>query len=164
MDVMMRRGAWLIGPCLALSGCLSIGHAELAGDQTMAGIRVGETTREQVLNVLGEPDSQMLIDIRGSQREWWSYTYASAVVNPIDYMLLYGLFFNGIGMYDTRYDVGVFFDHRGVVSSVSRLTTDYEMGGPFASLHVSSISDKTIAFSEPAKQSVHYEDRMEFQQ
>ena len=152
-----------MGPCLVLSGCLSIGHSELASDQTMAGIRVGETTREQVMDVLGEPDSHMLIDIRGSRREWWSYTYASAVVNPIDYILLYGLLFNGIGMYDTRYDVGVFFDHRGIVSSLSTLKTDYEMGGPFASLHVASVSDKTIGFSEPAKQSVHYEDRMEFQ-
>ena len=152
-----------MGPCLVLSGCLSIGHSDLASDQTMASIRVGETTREQVMNVLGEPDSQMLIDVRGSRREWWSYTYASAVVNPIDYILLYGLFFNGIGMYDTRYDVGVFFDHRGVVSSLSRLKTDYEMGGPFASLHVSSVSDKTMGFSEPATQSVHYADRMEFQ-
>ena len=37
----MRRGAWLMGPCLMLSGCLSIGYSDLASDQTMAAIRVG---------------------------------------------------------------------------------------------------------------------------
>ena len=84
------------------------------------------------------------------------------MINPIDYMLLYGLFFNGIGLYDTRYDVGIFFDHRGVVSSLSRIKTDYDMGNPFASLHVSSVSNKTMGFSKPSKQPVRYEDRMEF--
>ena len=114
------------------------------------------------MTLLGEPDSQMMIEIGGSRREWWSYTYASAVINPIDYILLYGLFFNGIGLYDTRYDLGVFFDHRGVVSSLSGVKTEYDMGGPLASLDVSSVSNKTMGFPEPAKQSVHYEDRMEF--
>ena len=148
--------------CMVLSGCVSIGNSNLASDETMEHIQVGETTRQQVMNLLGEPDSQIMIDVRGSTREWWSYTYASAVINPIDYILLYGLLFNGIGLYDTRYDVGVFFDYRGIVSSLSRVQTDYDMGGPFTSLHVSNVSNKTMGFSEPAKRPVHYEDRMEF--
>jgi hypothetical protein len=147
--------------CLLLSGCVSIGNSDLASDQTMANIQVGETSREQVMTLLGEPDSQMTIEVRGSIREWWSYTHASAVINPIDYILLYGLFFNGIGLYDTQYDVKVFFDHRGVVSSLSRTKTGYDMGGPFAPLHVSSISNKTMGFPEPDKKAVHYDDRME---
>ena len=147
----------------ALVGCVAIGNSNLTSDETMGNIHVGETTREQVMNLLGEPDSRMAIEIRGSSREWWSYSYASAVINPIDYILLYGLFFNGIGSYDTRYDVGVFFDPSGVVSSLSRVKTDYDMGRPFASLQVSSVSNKTVEFSELVKQSVHYEDRMQFQ-
>lgn len=78
--------------CLLLSGCVSIGNSDLASDQTMANIQVGETTRQQVMNLLGEPDGQMLIEMGGSTREWWSYTHASAVINPIDFILLYGLF------------------------------------------------------------------------
>jgi hypothetical protein len=113
------------------------------------------------MKLLGEPDSQLSVEIKGSSREWWSYAYASAVINPIDYLLLYGLFFNGIGTYDTRHDVAVFFDQRGVVTGVSRTKTDYDMGGPFAPLHVSSVSNKTLGFPEPAKQPVHYEDTME---
>lgn len=155
-------GHWLMVSCFVLSGCVSVGNSHVANDETMANIHVGETTRNQVTNLLGEPESRISVDIGGSTREWWSYTYASAVINPIEYILLYGLFFNGIGMYDTRYDVGVFFDHRGVVRTLSRLKSDYEMGSPFASLHVSSVSNKTTGSPEPAKRSIHYEDKMEF--
>jgi hypothetical protein len=133
----------------------------LASEQTMSNIQVGETASHQVMNLLGEPDSQMTIEVAGFRREWWSYAYESAVINPIDYILLYGLFFNGIGLFDTRYDVGVFFDHRGVVSSLSRTKTDFDMGRPFASLKVSSIASKTIG-SGLAQRPVHYEDTMEY--
>jgi hypothetical protein len=146
---------------MLLSGCASIGNSGIASEPTMSNIQVGETTSEEVMNLLGEPDSQMTIEVAGFRRAWWSYTYQSAVINPIDYMLLYGLFFNGIGLYDTRYDVGVFFDHRGVVSSLSRTKTDFDMGRPFASLKVSSISNKTIG-SGLAQQAVHFEDTMEY--
>jgi outer membrane protein assembly factor BamE (lipoprotein component of BamABCDE complex) len=148
--------------CLLLTGCVSTGNSDLASDQTMAHIKVGETTRQQVVSLLGEPDSRMTIEVGGSTREWWSYTYASAMTNPIDYILLYGLFFNGIGLYDTRYDIGVFFDPRGVVSSLSRMKTDYDMGRPFASMQVSSIANKTVGFPEAGKAPVHFEDKMEF--
>jgi outer membrane protein assembly factor BamE (lipoprotein component of BamABCDE complex) len=158
--VMSRRALWWLSWVL-LPGCISTGNARLASEETMANIQVGATTRQQVMELLGEPDSRLAIEIRGSSREWWSYAYASAVINPIEYLLLYGLFFNGIGMYDTRHDVAVFFDHRGVVSSLSSTKTDYDMGGPFAPLHVSSVSHKTIGFPEPAKQPVHYQDTME---
>ena len=70
--------------CLLLSGCASIGNSDLAREQTMSNIQVGETTREQVMNLLGEPDSQMTIEVAGSIREWWFYTYESAAVNPVD--------------------------------------------------------------------------------
>lgn len=158
----MIRASWLGLSCLLLAGCVSIGNSDLASDETMAHIKFGETTRQQVMSLLGEPDSRMTIEVGGSTREWWSYTYASATINPIDYILLYGLFFNGIGLYDTRYDLGVFFDHRGVVSSLSRMKTDYDMGRPFESLQVTSVANKTVGFSETAKGPVHFEDRMEF--
>jgi hypothetical protein len=158
----MIRSSWLGLACLLLSGCVSTGNSDLASDQTMAHIKVGETTRQQVVDLLGEPDSRMTIEVGGATREWWSYTYASAVINPIDYILLYGLFFNGIGLYDTRYDIGVFFDHRGVVSSLSRLKADYDMGRPFESLQVSSVANKTVGFPEAGKKPIHFEDKMAY--
>lgn len=158
----MKPASWLGLSCLLLAGCVSTGNSDLASDEAMAHIKVGETTRQQVMSLLGEPDSKMTIEVGGSTREWWSFTYASATINPIDYILLYGLFFNGIGLYDTRYDVGVFFDHRSVVSSLSRMKTDYDMGRPFTSLQVSSVANKTVGFPETAKELVHFEDRMEY--
>jgi outer membrane protein assembly factor BamE (lipoprotein component of BamABCDE complex) len=144
-----------------VAGCASIGNADLARDEIMSGIHVGETTRQQVMTLLGEPDSRITIDVAGFTREWWSYTYESAVINPIDYLLLYGFFFNGIGLYDTRYDVGVFFDQRGIVSTLSKTKTDFDMGRPFTSLQVSSVSHKTTGSGLPDK-AVHFEDRMEY--
>jgi hypothetical protein len=57
--------------------------------------------------------------------------------------------------------VGVFFDHRGVVSSLSRTKTDFDMGRPFASLKVFSTANKTIG-SGVAQRPVSYEDTMEY--
>jgi len=157
----MPRRSWLMLYWLLLSACVSIGNADLASEQTMTNIQVGQTSREEVRNLLGEPDSQLITELRGSTREWWSYSYLSAVINPIDYILLYGLWFSGIGQYDTRHDVQVFFDHRGVVSSLSKSKTDYDMGNPITPLDVSSVSTKIVGFSQPTNQSVQYEDRME---
>jgi hypothetical protein len=157
----MKRTAWLGLTFLVLAGCVSTGNSDLASDQTMAQIKVGETTRQQVADLLGDPASQRTIEMGGSTREWWSYNYASAVINPLDYIFLYGFFFNGIGLYDTRYDVGVFFDHQGVVSSLSRLRTDYDMGRPFGSRQVLSVAGKTMGFPEANKQPVQFEDKME---
>ncbi len=53
-------------------------QASLRESELLANIQVGETTRQQVMNLLGEPDSQLTIEVAGSIREWWSYTYASA--------------------------------------------------------------------------------------
>jgi outer membrane protein assembly factor BamE (lipoprotein component of BamABCDE complex) len=155
-----RRGqAFLF---LLLAGCVSTGNSDLANDQTIAQIKVGETTKQQVVGLLGDPAAQRTIEMGGWTREWWSYSYSSSTINPLDYLLLYGFFFNGIGLYDTRYDVGVFFDQRGVVSSISRLKTDYDMGRPFTSKQVSSVSNKTIGFPDATKRADQFEDRMEY--
>jgi outer membrane protein assembly factor BamE (lipoprotein component of BamABCDE complex) len=161
MELTMTGRSGLSLLSVLLAGCVSIGNSDVAREQTMSQIQVGETTRQQVMNLLGDPDSRMTIDVAGFTREWWLYTYESAVINPLDYMLLYGLFFNGIGLYDTRYDVGVFFDHRGVVNSLSQTRTDFDMGRPFTSLQVLSVTNKTIG-SGLAQKAVHFEDRMEY--
>ena len=148
--------------CLLFAGCVSTGNSRLASDETMARIKVGETTKQQVAALLGEPTSQRTIEMGGWAREWWSYDYASSVINPLDYIFLYGFFFNGIGLYDTRDNVGVFFDHRGIVSSISQLKTDYDMGRPFTSKRVASVATKTMGFSESWKAPVRFEDKAEY--
>ena len=61
---------------------------------------------------------------------------------------------NGIGTFDTEYDLTVAFN-QVVVSSLSRLKTEFGMGRPFMSSQVSSVSSKTMG------RSIHFEDRME---
>ena len=158
----MKRTSWLGLACLLLAGCVWTGNSKLASDEAMAQIKVGETTSQQLVSLLGEPDSRRTIELAGSTREWWSYTYASSTINPIEYILLYGFFFNGIGLYDSRYDVGVSFDQRGLVSSLSRTKADYDMGSPFAPLKVSSVATRTMGFPEAGKGPVRYEDKMEY--
>ncbi len=147
---------------LLLAGCISTGTSPLADDQAMAQIKVGETTKQQVANLLGEPASRRAIEMGGASREWWAYSYQHSSVNPLDYIFLYGLLLNGIGTPDTRYDLSVFFDHRGVVSSLSRTKADYDMGRPFSSMQVSSAASRTTGFQPPTQRTVQFEERMEY--
>ncbi len=158
----MKGRYWQGFSCLLLAGCVSIGNSELASDATMAQIKVGETTKQQVTSLLGEPTSQRSIEMGGWTREYWSYSYASSTINPLEYLFLYGLFFNGIGLHDTRYDLSLFFDHRGIVSSLSKLTTVYDMGGPFSPLQVTSFAGNTVSFPGAPKGPIQFEDRMKY--
>lgn len=158
----MKARAWLGISCLLLAGCVSTGNSELANDATIAQIKVGETTKEQVASLLGEATIQRSVEMRGWTTEWWAYSYAASTINPLDYLLLYGFFFNGIGLYDTRYDLSLFFDHRGIVRSISRLKTDYDMGRPFASMRVSSVVNTTIGFPAGGREPIRFEDRLEY--
>jgi len=159
-EVTMQRRSWVWLVCLVLAGCVSTGTSDLADDRTMAHIKVGHTTKQQVAQLLGDPASRWTIDMGGWTREWWTYSYASAVINPLDYLFLYGFLFNGLGLYDTRYDLNLFFDHRGVVSSLSKLKTDYDMGRPFTAKQVSSVSTKTLGYPEASIPPVSFQDSM----
>ena len=135
-------------------GCVSTGNSDLASDDTMARIQVGQTTKQEVMDLLGKPDNQITTEMGGATKDWWSYSYASAVINPLDYLLLYGFWFNGIGMYDTEYRVALSFE-QGIVSTLSRWKTDYDMDRPLTSSKVSSVSSMTIG------KSIHFDDNME---
>ncbi len=160
---MYRGTSNLVGAVLSLllAGCVSVGNSDLVNEQVMGQIKVGQTTKQQVASLLGEPESQRVSEMSGASKEWWAYSYSSATINPIDYLLLYGLLYNGIGMYDTRYDVKVFFDYRGVVSALTSAKTDYDMGRPFVPGQVATVSKKVLGLSEPVTQPVTFEDRME---
>ncbi|MGE3152861.1 MAG: outer membrane protein assembly factor BamE [Nitrospiraceae bacterium] len=154
-----RLGPALFG--LWLAGCVSTGNSNLADDQTMAQITVGKTTKQQVASLLGNPSNQRSIEMGGWTREWWGYSYASGRINPLEYLLLYGFLYNSPGLYDTQYDLGIYFDHRGIVSSLSTLKTDYETGSPFTSPRVSTVAGTMMAFPETSRDPVRFEIKME---
>ncbi|MFO0731374.1 MAG: outer membrane protein assembly factor BamE [Nitrospiraceae bacterium] len=149
----------LLGLCLSLAGCISTGTSKLADEPTMEQIKVGESTKQQVESLLGDPANRQAIEMGGASREWWAYNYSTSVVNPLDYVLLYGLWNNGIGTPDTRHDLSIFFDHRGVVTSLSRTKTDYDFGRPFSEMHLESTADKATSFQQPAQRTVRFQDK-----
>lgn len=161
----MQRALCLsIGCVLLLAGCVSVGNPHVSNETTLALIRVGETTKDQVLSLLGLPEDQRSIEMAQSTREWWRYTYATAVINPLEYLLLYGFWINGIGTFDHQYDLSLYFDHNGVVSSLSLLTSSYDLGGPLRQIQVSSSRDMAIGRAGPRGGSVRFVDAMGYRE
>jgi hypothetical protein len=147
---------------LLLVGCVSVGNSSLADQATLAQIKVGQTTRQQVLALLGEPSSYRRTEHAGSALEWWAYEHASAIINPLEYLFLYGFWTNGLGLFDTRHDLHLFFDAAGIVRSLSLQATTYDMGSPLQTLHVTSTAAHTVAYGGRTDKPVGFADRMEF--
>jgi hypothetical protein len=143
-------------------GCVSIGNPILADEAILAHIKVGETTKQEVATLLGRPTDQRSIEIGEATREWWSYEYASAGINPLEYIFLYGLWTNGVGMFDTRYDLKLSFNHNNIVNGLSWSTTHYDMGGPLRAMQVVDTADRTIGVAGPAGRTVRFVDKVEY--
>jgi hypothetical protein len=158
----MKEMVWLSLLCALLAGCVAIGNATLADEKAMERITVGETTKADILTVLGPPAERRSIEIGDARRESWSYSYASATINPLEYLLLYGLWTNGIGLFDTRYDLFLSFDYKGVVSGLSLLKTSYDMGSPVKSTSVTGVADNTIGVAGPSGRTVRFVDKVEY--
>jgi hypothetical protein len=147
---------------LALAGCISVGQAGLADDATLARIKVGQTIRQEVLALLGEPSASRRTVQAGVTREWWAYEHASSTINPFDYLFLYGFWTNGVGLFDTRRDLHVFFDAEGVVKSLVLQRTSYDMGGPFRTLHVTGTAVHSLSVGGHPGGPVSFMDTMEY--
>lgn len=159
----MRIWSW-VAYCgiLLATGCVSIGNRQVADETTIGQIKVGETTKNEVATLLGQPADQRSIEIGGAARESWSYEYATATINPLEYIFLYGFWTNGIGLFDTRYDLKLSFNYKGIVSGLSWLTTSYEMGGPVSTMQVSATADRTIGVAGPSGRTVRFVDKVDY--
>jgi hypothetical protein len=147
---------------LLLAGCVSVGNSSLADQATLAQIKVGQTTRQQVLALLGEPSAYRRTGHAGSVLEWWAYEHASSTINPFEYLFIYGFWSNGLGLFDTRHDLHVFFDADGIVRSLAFQTTSYDMGSPLSELRVAGSAAHTMVFGGRTDKPVNFTDRMEF--
>jgi outer membrane protein assembly factor BamE (lipoprotein component of BamABCDE complex) len=152
----------MVGLCgllvAGLAGCISIGHSNLADQEVMDQIKVGETTKDQVAALLGEPDYRRTIALSGTNNERWRYRYRTSTVNPLDYILLYGFFFNGIGTADTEYNLNVFYNTNGVITTKQLSTTTYDMGTPLTPMTVTT-SVSTDSQPGGTGRPVHWEDK-----
>jgi hypothetical protein len=146
---------------LLIAGCVVVGNTKLIDERTMAQIKVGQTTQEQVATLLGKPAMRRASMLRSSTYEWWGYSYATFVMNPLEYLLLVGVFFNGFGTPDMRRVVGISFTPEGIVRSVMQQTTTYEMGGFLTPMEVRSHVIMETLIGQLPMQPVRFEDTLE---
>jgi len=145
-----------------LTGCISIGNERLADDALVAKIKAGETTKDQVASLLGEPSLKRSSVLMGATYEWWSYTYSSYMGNPWSYVLPYEFFVNGIGTPDVLRELNVFYGPDGTVATRSLVTTSYELSGPYSWSKVAStakVETLPSGFGNP----VRFEDKVGYQ-
>lgn len=148
---------------LLFTGCVALGNADLADDAMIARIHVGETTKQQVAALLGEPTDRRSTELLGYTHEWFHYRYTVSTINPLEYLFLFGFLVNGIGLPDTHYELHVFFDPNGTVTGLARQTTAYDMGGPFIPLRVTSLTATAASFAGRPGGPMLFKDTIEFQ-
>lgn len=123
---------------LLLAGCVSFGTSQLADPGVMEQIKVGETTKDQVARLLGEPETRIGTTLTGVNYEGWTYRYAASVINPLEYLLLYGFLYNGPGAHDQIYMLAVSFGPDDVVLTRDYTKTSYDLGTPITNATVTS--------------------------
>jgi outer membrane protein assembly factor BamE (lipoprotein component of BamABCDE complex) len=145
-----------------LTGCISIGNERLADDALVAKIKAGETTKDQVASLLGEPARKRSSISMGYTHEWWSYTYSSYMGNPWSYVLPYEFFVNGIGTPDVQRELDIFYGPDGTVTTRSLVTTSYELSGPYSWSKVASTA-KVESLPSGLGTPVQFEDKVGYQ-
>jgi len=144
---------------LLLAGCISTGHAKLADPSVLEQIKVGETTREQVGQLLGEPDRRRSITMSGATYEHWIYRHSASVINPLEYLLLYGFLYNGLGAHDQDYMLDVAYGPTGLVATRHYQQTSYDLGSPMEPATVTSHAGVDSRPGQTGKP-VHWEDKV----
>ena len=160
---MMKARLFISVVGLLLTGCVALGNADLANDAIIGRIKVGETTKQQVTALLGEPTDQRSTELLGYTHQWFHYRYTVSIINPLEYLFLFGFLVNGIGLPDTYHELHVFFDPDGTVTGLARQTTSYDMGGPFIPLRVTSRTATAASFAGRPGGPMLFQDTMEFQ-
>lgn len=154
-------GKLSVGLCgLFLAGCITTGNERLLDDAILAQIRVGETTSAQVAQLLGDPSERRSTQMSGATHESWGYRVSTSIINPLEYVLLYGFLYNGIGLPDTRRELYLAINPDGIVVSLMRQTTTYDMGAPFIRPEVTSRVVSAVAPAGPSGPSIRYEDSL----
>jgi outer membrane protein assembly factor BamE (lipoprotein component of BamABCDE complex) len=108
---------------MALTGCFSHGNASLKNDAAVEQIKIGESTKADVLRLLGKPSSTYTSEVSpGVRIELWSYTHMQAESSPLLFVPIVGLFAAASGnAVDVNVRVfSVSFSPDGVVRSITR--------------------------------------------
>lgn len=98
---------------LALPGCYSLGNPQVADPDVVAQIVPGETTKVDVLALVGRPTA---VDFDVNEREKWLYTYTLTKVSGRQMIPIFGMFASP----DTEtHSLTILFDDDNVVRKVA---------------------------------------------
>ena len=126
-----------------LSACATSGNPAVLDQSIVTQIKLGQSTKEDVRRLLGEPNYTSITQISSRQNEVWAYGYLKHETNPLIYVPVVGLFvlaFGGLGEYESE-SVSVSFDQDGIVRSMSKSKTELAFGGVGAPTTIKSQSN-----------------------
>lgn len=105
-----------------LSGCVAYGNSRLTNEELVSTIKIGQTTQDDILRLLGEPDYRSTQVIGGRLTDvWWGYGYTRVWPTPLAFVPMIGLVTAG-SVNEMAYDIRtltVFFSPSGVVDETS---------------------------------------------
>ena len=111
----------LLSVALVLSGCASSGNPQLREEAVVSQIKIGESTKEDVRRLLGEPNVMSKTVINGRSMEAWAYGYSATQTNPLLFVPVVGLFTLGSNPVKVESaGFGVTFSDDGIVRSITR--------------------------------------------
>jgi outer membrane protein assembly factor BamE (lipoprotein component of BamABCDE complex) len=118
---------FLLIVALGLAGCASSGNASIKNQELIDQIKMGQSTKDDVRRLLGEPNSisrsssqianpsnpaQMLTLV-----EWWSYVHASTQTDAKSFIPIVGPFLWGSSHESEQFTAG--FDQKGLVQHIT---------------------------------------------
>lgn len=111
----------LIAIALSSTNCASMGRR--IDSEAASKIRVGRTTKQQVLNLLGSPDGS---SINGRGETTWTYSYHGAQMKPESFIPYVGPLVGGSKM--QQQSTRVVFSSGGVVKDFTNSENSTETG------------------------------------
>ena len=103
----------LLGFFLFIFSCASMGNKEITDPAKTSQIKEGETTKAEVLSVLGDPSKVKFTD---NNEEVWEYVHTRSTTRPASFIPLVGIFAGGMDAKGQTLTIR--FDHTGTVKKV----------------------------------------------
>lgn len=112
----------LAGLFLLTSACATVGNPNVINEELTTQIIIGESTKEDVRRLFGEPTTVATTMLNGVRYESWGYGYAKHETNPLLYVPLVGLIVlaTGNGYHNEGGSLGASFDQNGIVRSFTK--------------------------------------------
>jgi len=114
---------WLILTIsLTLTGCASTsGNEAISNQDVVAKIKRGATSKQDILQMFGEPGSKVQGGDDAGETEIWNYNYLRKKPNPWAFVPLVniGVYYTGNVTTKKEYKLAVNFDQQGIVRSIS---------------------------------------------